>query len=340
MNSLKIYLTFDYELFFRRSGTPEACLLRPVERLLDLMNSSGMKATFFVDVLYLERIRECGTMAADVLRIEKQLRAAVGAGHRLGLHLHPHWLDAILRDHDWLFPSLVHYRLASLPRDEVTSLFVRGSALLNEICNSVHSGPRVDSFRAGGWCIEPFDHLSSGFRQAGIAVDSSVGFGVLSHSGPYCFDFRQAPRREIYRFQTSPLITDDRGEFIELPITTIRRSLWEKILSVASRWLRAAYHAPYGDGIGIPQSGHGLISLWFKLTRPYAFFSLDDQVPARISRVLQRARARRVVIVSHPKLLSQSALDCLRILSKLPHAAFEPVSAESLQTELERCPGS
>ena len=75
-------LTFDYELFFKESGTPQACLLAPTYDLLTLLDKTGGKVTFFIDALYLRRLQEAREHAETYAWIESQIKTMVEKGHR------------------------------------------------------------------------------------------------------------------------------------------------------------------------------------------------------------------------------------------------------------------
>ena len=57
-----IFVTFDYELFFGvQTGTAENCLLDPTNRLIQMAEKYQARFTFFVDVLYLMKLKEYST---------------------------------------------------------------------------------------------------------------------------------------------------------------------------------------------------------------------------------------------------------------------------------------
>ena len=53
-----VVLTFDYEIYFARSGTAERCLIAPVDQLLRELDAVGASACFFVDATHMLRMRE------------------------------------------------------------------------------------------------------------------------------------------------------------------------------------------------------------------------------------------------------------------------------------------
>ncbi len=100
-------LTLDYELFFKKSGDAYLSLLKPTDDLLKVLEDTGGKAVFFVDTIYLNLLRTSAEPENLELykKFEEQLRDIVARGHRIELHLHPHWLDARQVEREWVFQS-------------------------------------------------------------------------------------------------------------------------------------------------------------------------------------------------------------------------------------------
>jgi Polysaccharide deacetylase len=124
-----VLLTFDYELFMREPGTVERCMLRPTERILEVLGNRGVRATFFVDTCYLLRVRRAGSAARDADAIEAQLRAMVSRGHRIELHLHTSWLDAEFVGGRLLPRSFGRYRFHQLDPADREAVFGDNAAL-------------------------------------------------------------------------------------------------------------------------------------------------------------------------------------------------------------------
>jgi peptidoglycan/xylan/chitin deacetylase (PgdA/CDA1 family) len=54
-----VLITFDYELFLgEQSGIVHQCLIEPTNKLLDCLNKYAFKAVFFIDTVYLLRLKE------------------------------------------------------------------------------------------------------------------------------------------------------------------------------------------------------------------------------------------------------------------------------------------
>ena len=315
MTRKKILLTFDYELFFGTpSGTAEKCLLSPTRRICDIVNRYGQKAIFFVDTLYLEKVREIGDLETYE-KIERQLREIVSNGHRIELHLHPHWLDAQWRDGAWFFPTYRYYRLHALPKEKIVQLFVSGKTLLEEIASKVDPAYSVAAFRAGGWSVEPFLTLKEAFIESGIYIDSSVGYGMRLEGVAHRFDFTDAPDKAFYRFEDSVLQESAQGRFLEVPITTYRTNILQKIVRRVRRKLQPERYRMFGDG----KSVGGLRRNYLDEISTYEMLTLESTLPRQLLRRIDRAPFEIVTLISHPKGMSEVAMETLEALCRSPH---------------------
>ena len=60
---------------------------------------------------------------SDYNLIKNQLKDMVRRGHRIELHIHPHWVDAKYNgDGTWDFSEFRHYSLNSFSEDEITEM--------------------------------------------------------------------------------------------------------------------------------------------------------------------------------------------------------------------------
>lgn len=132
-----IILSFDYELFFGdKSGTIEKTLIEPTNQLMEAMEKVGARGNFFVDYLmfkYLEQ-NEDQRSADDLALLKKQVKDMVRRGHRVELHLHPHWVDAKYNgDGTWDYSDYSHYMLSTFSRDDIEEMFREGVAYLEQL---------------------------------------------------------------------------------------------------------------------------------------------------------------------------------------------------------------
>src|SRR5204863_234263 len=135
----------------------------------------------------LEEIRKDNERAeGDWIKIVEQLQYVRRKGHDIFPHLHPHWLDAIYRPdtNDWNLGILTRYRFHSLTLSERELLWRESIRILHSIIAPLDSNYQIDSYRAGGWCIQPFLDFKPFFIRYEITYDFSVraGYKILGEA--------------------------------------------------------------------------------------------------------------------------------------------------------------
>lgn len=89
--------------------------------------------------------------------MKEQVKDMVRRGHRIELHLHPHWIDAKYNgDGTWDYTDYTHYSLYSLDEDVRSRMFRDGTIYLTKLAREVDPDYTICAFRAGGWTIQPF----------------------------------------------------------------------------------------------------------------------------------------------------------------------------------------
>jgi peptidoglycan/xylan/chitin deacetylase (PgdA/CDA1 family) len=300
---MRIILSLDYELFFGTpSGSFGCCIIEPTKALHNIFDRYGVKAVFFVDAGYLWRMNELktvdGSVAEEFSAVTKQLNALIKSGHEVGLHIHPHWEDTIRKDGKWVMDTR-RYRLHDFSKEEARSIILKYAQTLTDI-----TGKRAISFRAGGWCIQPFHHIYEALWDAGIRVDSSVYPGGYVRSETHYLDFRDVPKKSSWRFDQDP--TDERasGRFWEIPISSFRLSplfFWQLALL---RKMGSAVHKAFGDGRATPAGKRQLLRMLFRSTKSVA--SMDGLKVRLLGKALKRHQRHSppddyFVIIGHPK---------------------------------------
>ena len=339
MKKKKCVLTLDYELFFNKSGSAQASILEPTERLLEVLRRISGKATFFVDTIYLNKLKNSNNNSDRILlnQIQSQLKNIVKSGSRIELHLHPHWIDAYAKDGAWIFPTYEHYKIESLSSEVVKTLFDEGISLLNGIANEIDDSYHVMAFRAGGWCIEPFSKIKESFLENNIVIDASVVSRMVFDGVVHQLDYSSIRPCTHYYFSNSVYEQAQHGNFIEIPINQYHISAIEKIC-----WkVRSSFHKNkayiFGDGIGIKcVKSRNLIS---KLLRLIMYgqdlqFTLDGYVDYSIlRRVMDQLPDVYVSLIAHPKTLTISSLDTIE---KLANDGYSFVTIEDMYRDICR----
>ena len=302
----KVIISFDYELFFGdEPGTVQRSLLEPTAMLMDAMEYAGAKASFFVDYLMLKyMMAENDETRAEAQLIIKQLKEMVRRGHRIELHLHPHWVDAKYINGKWDFSDFSHYCLNSFSKEEITQMFVEGTNFLETIAREVDSSYKIIAFRAGGWSILPFDMMKEGFEKAGIRVDSSVMKGRVIHANGFELDFTKSPSKAIYRFSDDVLCEDSKGVFVEAQIGSFRHSIATTLLRNNFYNKHQEMFKRFADGTHFrkneKQKPKKPVSRWQAFHQTQGF-SLAGMPSFLLNYEIRKSKAPYVIIISHPK---------------------------------------
>ena len=302
----RLVLSYDYELFFGDNpGTVQKSLLEPTAMLMDAMEYAGAKATFFVDYLMLKyMMAENDETRKEAQHIINQLKEMVKRGHRIELHLHPHWVDAKYINGKWDFSDFSHYCLNSFSKEEITQMFVEGTSFLECIAREVAPSYKIIAFRAGGWAILPFALMKEGFEKAGIKVDSSVMQGCKIYANDMELDFSNAPKESIYRFEDDVLQVNPNGQFVEAQICSFRFSILTSLLAIHYAKKYPAHFKCLTDGSHKRKNEKPLprphLSKWQIMHRRQVF-GLGGLPSFLLNYEIRRSNASYLVIISHPK---------------------------------------
>lgn len=320
--SKNLLFTFDYELFLgRRSGSVEKCMLAPTRQLIALFERYGItNALFFVDTTYLLRLKDVAkthpAAKVDFDAIQQQLQELIRKGHLIYPHIHPHWQDATYDalTNNWSLPSLTYYRFHALQVKEREAVFDASISLLNDIILPVKADYKIDGYRAGGWCIQPFSDFYPSFKKHGIVYDFSVLPGMKNLSSAQYYDFQVAPKK-VYQFEMDITQEDVGGSFTEVPISLVPVSAAIEFANkLLLKFLWKTGNRSVGDGSGVVaqveeqsesiKNRHEMVSIEL-LTRVklnlYQKFLLQNT---------------NMHFISHPKMLSAHNFTCLELFLK------------------------
>ena len=306
---MRTLLTLDYEVFFGRStGTIARSVIEPTEALRAVARRHGAKLVFFVDAGFILRLRaemrSARALAAGHDALCRQVESLAREGHEIQLHIHPHWEDSYWTGEEWHI-DVSRYGLQSFSPAGIHDIVGRYTAVLREL-----AGPAAaHAYRAGGWVLQPFDRIRNALLAHGVTIDSTVYAGGLSTSRVQPYDFRDAPAKSRWRFDTDPLVEAPHGPFVEVPIAS-------RTLSPAFFWrfaavkrLGGARHRAFGDGAALAMEGGDLRR---KLTRPsVSVVSIDGYKASFLAEAARDWRAaghQDFVVIGHPKALTPYSL--------------------------------
>lgn len=305
---MNIYLTFDYELYFgERTGTARNCILHPTELLKEVADKHGIKLVQFVDVGYIIKLEEFKLsfpeLEEDYQLITNQIKQLYQEGHDIQLHIHPHWEDSYYINGKWKIVA-DRYKLSDFDNQNIDRIVTTYKQKLE----SLTATDSVFAFRAGGWCIQPFDKFKVTFIKNNITVDSSVFRKGKYSSQQYSYDFTKTPDLSSWHFNDDPCKSEE-GPFKEIPIGSIKNSpLFYWKLFLLGR-INPYEHKPLGDGVPIAAPG-----MRKKLLTQYTqnTVSVDGYNAALLNKALkQYNKKNELVIIGHPKSLTRFGLKAL-----------------------------
>lgn len=307
MSKHAVYITLDYEIFFGEDqGSLYKTVLYPTNLLREISTRHHVFFTFFIDighVIQLEKwSKEFPHLKEEYLLITNQISQLCKEGHDCQLHIHPHWERTYYNGKKWVF-DYSFYKLSDFEQEECESIVRKYHHYLK-----VLTGKRIHSFRAGGWCIQPFDILQNIFDELNITIDSSVYIGGKHVDEHYYYDFTLAPQQDVWRFQHHESIPKSDGKFVELPISEYRYSPWFFWRLYILGNLFPKNHKPIGDGKPMPSS----MTRLKRLTQSHLLCgSFDGYFASKLNQVI-RIRKRKsfnnTVFIAHPKALTHYSI--------------------------------
>lgn len=314
----KILLTFDYELYFGAySGTQEKSIIHPTQRVLEVLNKYHIKGTFFVDAGYLLKLEfykeHYPNLSQDHATLLQQIQRLVVEGHEIQLHIHPHWEDSFYDGQKWVI-NTSRYRLHDFTKEEIEEIVARYKRVLEQF--TPHP---IFVFRAGGWCLQPFNLLKEALQKHHIYFDSTVYHGGKNKSQTHYFDFTQAPKMPKWRFDSDPLKPKPQGFFTEIPISSYRLSPWFFWKFLYHKKFGGEKHRVFGDGIAA--GGSKLDKVRMLTSSTHSVVSMDGYKSSFLwdayEAFLRDETEENFVVIGHPKAMSEYSLAKLeRFLSK------------------------
>jgi hypothetical protein len=307
---MNILLTFDYELYFGDfTGSQQKCIISPVNELIRIAEKHDVRFSFFIDCGYIVKMEQYmhqhTHLKDDYQKLTEQLKYLSAKGHDVQLHIHPHWEDTVYDGKKWIMDTS-RYRLQQFTIAEVEKIFsVYSQALIKITDQPLHT------YRAGGWCIQPFERLAGALKKTGIRADSSVFKEGYADSFHYYYDFRNCPPEETWLFEEDPARKNNEGTFLEIPISSMRVSpLFYWKLYLLGR-INPGYHKPIGDGRPILSKGYKKRILSRYTRQVISTDGYNAKLLQKQTLDHQKRKASLMVILGHPKALSPFSIDAL-----------------------------
>ncbi len=293
------------------SGTIERCMIEPTDKILEIFKKYDAKGLFFVDATFLTVLKK--DYFEGYVKIKEQILDILKSGSDIGLHIHPHWIDSYMIDKNrWSFKSYENFRIHNLPKEKISTIIKDSFNELDTICKEFDKDYNIDSFRAGGWCIQPFNLIKDDLKSIGIKYDFSVLPGIKKDNLPkHYYDYKQAPQKDFWKFENDVLKEDDKGSFIEVPTTIVKMNIFDLLkLKKSIKGLKTI-----GDGKGADDSSSSFVGKLKKL-KPFIKYTLSsDYMTLEIfEKNINNLNNKFLVYVAHPKNFSDESFEILSFI--------------------------
>jgi hypothetical protein len=323
-----IILTIDYEIHFGSStGTVKDCMIDPTDSLIKLCEKNNCKMTVFWDILHYYRLLQLENynieLRDDRELIEKQIQELVRKGHDIQLHIHPHWIDAEYVNSKWLF-SYDRFSLSELIEcgdindiNSIAGCISISKKLVEKVVKNINPNSEVNTIRAGGYLIEPFNFISKDLKNNNIFIDSSICPNRKVSKGKFSYDFNGYPQHLSYRFEDSPSKLVNDGAFIEIPIKSIHikwhKDLYFKFLKKIKYKDIEKFRKGSGSGAAINLSKSKRLRKKLKgiFISNHHQLTSDNCFKEKYDFLIKKSENYSVQIL-HPKLLSKHMIDVMQ----------------------------
>jgi hypothetical protein len=325
----------DYEIYGNGVGSVRELVTGPTRELAAIFEEGGAKFVLFAEALEFAKMQDHGCPGLE--EVASQLRQLRHAGHEIGLHLHPWWAGATLRDGSWVF-NLSERNICTLPEP-------RADEIVNEAINYLRRALAEPSYapfsyRGGLWLMQPSAPMSLILARHGVRVDSSVFKGGRTRE--LGLDYRRALRNGSYwPFEDDVNVPDPEGCLTEVPIHTLMVPFWRMLSGKRLAIQKRAPSTPSGSPL---RSRWRDFARWrYPLKFDFCRMTLKELVGVvhRATRRSESPHEQRapIVAIGHSKDLTDFATirSFLRYLSSegVPvttfHRAFGPSALEGNQ---------
>lgn len=305
---MKIILTLDYELYMGKiTGTPENCLVKPMDALTEAVAPYHAKFVIFADAAYLLRLYQLKDqypqLQKDYDTVSRHIRQLAADGHDIQLHFHPQWIYSHWNETEkkWCL-DYAHYKLSDMEPDFARQTFAEAKRLLDSLLPLP-----TKVFRAGGYCLDTYKDFPDLFKENGLIADSSVARGQFRLEQFHSYDYRTVPDKTIYRFKYDLTLEEANGPFLEFSISSISLSYINFVFSLRRKLRKYKYALHYGDGISIGNSIEKRNSKRSVASRLFSTIRRTASIDGSSSMLLQdfydkcMSDGSELVVIGHPK---------------------------------------
>jgi hypothetical protein len=183
---------------------------------------------------------------------------------------------------------------------------------LEKIIKDIDISYKPKIFRAGGWCLEPFDQIADILFQNDIKVDSSTAHNFKLKSFSHEVNFNNLPQKMSWSFDTDIRQENEAGRFTTMAIANHSMSLlkyrmykvWDICLSKNKKSKKV-----YGDGepVKVAKTSQSILA-------PISLLLNTDTLTAKMMMRISKSFAHKmkfkhgndkIITIGHPKFVSK-----------------------------------
>ena len=168
---IKILLEDDNEIKGNGSGNPFIRQYLPTKRYLKILKKHKIKGTFYVDMahyLFLKDNEYFEDFKFEAYTIEETIKMLSENDMDVQIHIHSQWSGAEIKRNKIFVTN--KWNIGQLDTKEQKILFKKSYDALFKILSKSNKKPRLNSFKAGSWGLQPFNTMYDVFKSAGIKL--------------------------------------------------------------------------------------------------------------------------------------------------------------------------
>jgi len=228
---MTIYILYsaDYELFLGGNYCNETeVLINPTNKLLNIFDNLKIPVTLFADIFSLLRYKE-EKLFNFPDSAENQLKDAIGRGHDVQSHVHPHWNFTQIEGNNYKV-NLDYFLLGNLDNNsellysKIRNYLIISRIYLNDLLRQVNNNYTCIAFRSGGYGLQPNSNIViKALIDSGFIIDSSIVPDFILKSNVNIIDFSIVPKMANYYldYDLSTPSVINKGIF-EIPIASCK----------------------------------------------------------------------------------------------------------------------
>lgn len=189
---LQLVLTDDWELRGNGSGNMRAIQFATMRQLRQIYEQFHLRASFNAEIMQQLAHLKWGQTYSHLLELAHEWEALVketyARGHDFQLHVHPQWSDAHYENGVWTLNG--DWSITRYPPQAIRQILKECRDYLEGLLRPLNPDYRCFSFRSGGWCLAPSEHILPILAELGIVFDMSMAEGLVYDLKQVQLDYR------------------------------------------------------------------------------------------------------------------------------------------------------